>query len=204
MRTRLRACLAISAFTVLCGTASAQMPVYYRAGSWDAFSGTDTSGNTVCGVGTTIPTDNRSLSIRYQIGGDGVLFQAKKPGWNIPAGTQLSVVLQIGLDTPWNMQGTGNAQSVEWTLSREAMPTFDAQFRRASSMTMTFPSGNEPPWTLGLSGSTAISNVFGRCVNDMARRTATPAQAPAGPTQPFGQDAAQPAGQDTTQPAAPR
>ena len=53
-----------------------------------------------------------------------------------------------------------------------AMQTFDAQFRRAGSMTVSFPSGNEPPWTIGLNGSTAISNAFGRCVTDLTPRTA--------------------------------
>ena len=43
--------------------------------------------------------------------------------------------MQIGLDAPWNMQGIGNGQEVEWTLDSAAMQTFDAQFRRAGSMT---------------------------------------------------------------------
>ena len=115
------------------------MTVYYRAGGWDAFSGPGDNGKPVCGVGTTNPADNRSFSLRFQIGGDTVTFQAKKPTWNIPAGTQLPVVLQIGLDTPWNLQGVGNGQVVEWSLDRDAMQTFDAQFRRANSMTVTFP-----------------------------------------------------------------
>ena len=143
------------------------MSVYYHTGSWDAFSGPGADGKPVCGIGSTNPVDNRSFSLRFAIGGDSVTFQAKKPNWNIPAGTQLPVVVQIGLDTPWNLQGTGNGQVVEWSLDRTAMQTFDAQFRRAGSMTVSFPSGNEPPWTVGLNGSTAISNAFGRCVTDL-------------------------------------
>jgi hypothetical protein len=125
-------------------------------------------------------------------------------------------VVQIGLDTPWNLQGVGNGQIVEWALDSAAMQNFDAQFRRASSMTMTFPSGSEPPWTVGLNGSTAVSNAFGRCVTEMAQREAaqqptTPPAAP-GPTQPFGQAASQPSvapaptqpvRQDPSQPYAP-
>ena len=126
-----------------------------------------TDGKPVCGIGSTNPVDNRSFSLRFAIGGDSVAFQAKKPNWSIPAGAQLPVVVQIGLDTPWNLQGMGNGQVVEWSLDRIAVQTFDAQFRRAGSMTVSFPSGNEPPWTVGLNGSTAISNAFGRCVTDM-------------------------------------
>jgi hypothetical protein len=86
------------------------------------------------------------------------------------------------------------------------MQTFDAQFRQARSMTIAFPSGNEPPWTVGLNGSTAISNAFGRCVTDLTQRAAAqqqPAAAPAGPTQPFGQPLTQPLTQEPTQPVTP-
>ena len=152
----------------------------------------------MCGIGSTNPIDNRSFSLRFQIGGDTVTIQAKKPNWNIPAGTQLPVVMQIGLETPWNLQGVGNGQVVEWALDRDTMQTFDVQFRRANSMSLSFPTGNEPPWTIGLNGSTAVSNVFGRCVTDLSRRAGvqTPAANPPvdqGPTQPFGQGAGQPA-----------
>lgn len=186
------------------GPAGAEMSVYYHIGSWDAFSGPGTDGKMVCGIGSTNPVDNHSLSLRFAIGGDSVLFQAKKPNWSIPASTQLPVVMQIGLDTPWNLQGVGNGQVVEWSLDRTTMQTFDAQFRRAGSMTVSFPVGNEPPWTIGLNGSTAISNAFGRCVTLLTQRTAEQpsAPAPSGPTQPFGQAPAQQ--QEPTQPTPPR
>ncbi|HEY2620404.1 MAG TPA: hypothetical protein VGI78_23895 [Acetobacteraceae bacterium] len=202
MRTSIRVGLLATLFAILCASvAMAELKVYYRVGSWDAFSGAGTDGRPVCGVGTTNPADNRSFSLRFAIGGDSVMFETKKPGWNVPAGTQLPVVMQIGLDTPWDVQGTGNGEVVEWTLDRGAMQTFDAQFRRAGSMTLSFPSGNEAPWTVVLNGSTAISNAFGRCVTDLTQRTEpqqpAPAPAPAGPTQPFGQSPAQ-------QPTAPQ
>src|SRR5579872_4034573 len=198
MRTLRRASLAVSLFTILCaGTASAAMMVYYHAGSWDAFSGPGDDGKPVCGVGITNPIDNRSFSIRFTIGGTDTTFQAKKPTWNIPAGTQMPLVLQIGLDTPWNLQGVGNGQTVEWALDSNAMQSFDAQFRRAGSMTVTFPSGNEPPWILTLNGSTTISNTFGRCVSDLTQQAsqAQSAMPPAnqGPTQPYAPAATQPA-----------
>ena len=169
--------------------AAADMTVYYHVGSWDAFSGPGDDGKPVCGVGSTNPTDHRSLSIRYEVGGDTTLFQAKKPNWNIPQGTQITVVMQLGLDSPWNLQAVGNGQIVEWSLDRDAIQLFDQQFRRGSSMTLSFPQGNEPPWTIGLNGSTAISNAFGRCVRDITQR-AQQAAAPAAPaqaTQPYGQ-----------------
>ncbi len=205
MRTKVRVGLLGTLLTILCANvAMAQLKVYYHVGSWDAFSGAGTDGRPVCGVGTTNPADNRSFSLRFAIGGDSVMFEAKKPGWNIPGGTQVPVVMQIGLDTPWNVQGVGNGEVLEWTLDRGTMQTFDAQFRRAGSMTLSFPSGNEAPWTVVLNGSTAISNAFGRCVTELAQRTEPqqPAAAPAGPTQPFDQSP-QPNTPVPTQPTAP-
>lgn len=204
MRPLRKASLTASLFTILCaGTASAALTVYYHVGGWDAFSGLGDNGKPVCGVGITNPADSRSFSLRFQVGGDTVTFQAKKPSWNIPEGTQLPVVMQIGLDTPWNLQGAGNGQVVEWALDRTTVEAFDAQFRRANSMTLTYPTGNEAPWTIGLNGSTAISNAFGRCVTEMARREASqqaqaPVPAPAadpGPTQPYSQGSGQAGGQ---------
>ena len=203
MHPLLRMNLAVALLTIPCaGTALADLPVYYHVGSWDAFSGTGDDGKPVCGIGTTNPADGRSFSIRFIIGGEDVSFQAKKPSWTIPDGTQLPLVMQIGLDAPWNQQGTGHGQVVDWTLDRTTIQTFDAQFRRAGSMTLTFPSGNEAPWILSLSGSMAASNAFGRCITDLTRRTgvqSAPA-APAAATQPFVQAPTQSTTQAPTQP----
>ena len=61
------------------------------------------------------------------------------------------------------------------------MQTFDAQFRRASSMTVTFPAGRERPWVLSLAGSTAASNAMGRCVTDLTQRAASARSPPRHP-----------------------
>ena len=193
MRTALRAILSAWVVTTLSGTcAIARVAVYYHVGSWDAFTGTADDNRPVCGIGSTNPGDKRSISLRVEIGDDTVQFEARKPTWNIPADTPVPVVIQIGLEAPWNMQGTGDGQSVKWTLDSDSMPIFDAQFRRASSMTLNFPAGNEPPWTVGLDGSTAISNAFGRCVADLTHRTGIQPTPPTGPTQPFGQSPPEP------------
>ena len=194
MLFQLRMSLVAAAITVLCGgTAWAEMHTYYHVGSWDAFSGPDANGKEVCGVGSTNPLDNRSFSIRFMVGSSDVLFEVKKPSWNIPSGTQTPVVMQIGLNTPWNVQGGGNGQLIEWTMDRNSMQAFDQQFRAATSMSLSFPNGNEPPWTIGLNGSMAISNAFGRCVTDMTAREAASQPAAAPPvTQPYGQTPTQP------------
>ena len=177
---------------VLSASAGADMTVYYRTHTWDAFSGSDEIGKQVCGIGTTDPADKHSFSLRFQIGGDIVTFRAKKSTWNIPTGKLLSVVLRIGSDTPWNLQGVGNGQVVEWSLDPGSFQTFEVQFRRTKSMTVTFPSGSEPHWSIALKGSKAISNTFGRCIKVLTQREVTETLQSALPaaqstTQPFGE-----------------
>lgn len=173
--------------------AMAQMQTYYHAGAWDAFSGRNAQGGATCGVGSTMPPDNRRLSVMFDIGGADTTISASKPDWAIPDNTKVAVVIQVGLDTPWTAQGTGHDHAIDWTLDRDAMQTFDRQFRGASSMTLTFPNGNEPPWTIPLAGSTAISDTFGRCIRDLTRRVQDN-QPPTG---------AAPASPDATQPFSP-
>jgi hypothetical protein len=176
----------------------AQVQTYYHAGAWDAFSGRNEKGGAVCGIGNTNPTDNRRVEITFDIGSPDTTFSASKPDWNVPDNQRVSVVMQVGLNTPWTEQGTGHEHAIDWTLDGGAMEVFDQQFRGASSMTMTFPDGNEPPWVVSLSGSSAISATFQRCVHDLTEQVeasqppAGQAPAPPGATQPFTPAAAPP------------
>lgn len=192
----------------LAAPAHADVTVYYHAGGWDAFDGQDDHGQPFCGIGSRNPIDGRTFSLRFIIGGNGVTFTASKPSWNIPDHTQIPVVMQVGLERPWTEQAAGGAQAVQWTLDRGTAQAFDAQFRQASSMTLTFPSGNEPPWIISLAGSTAISNTMGRCVTAMMQRGPAPqagssAPAPQAATQPFGSGASTPPPGASPAPAAP-
>jgi hypothetical protein len=201
MRTALGSGIVAALLQGLTSSAGADMVVYYHAGGWDAFSGPADNGKPVCGIGSTNPADNRSFSLRIQIGDENVTFQARKPTWRVPAGTPLPVVVQIGLNAPFSMMGAGNGQLVEWSVDARAMQIFDAQFRAAGSMTVTFPLGDEPPWIVALNGSTAISNAFGRCITDRTQRAAdrTPAGPDQGATQPLSGLLAQP--DESTEPA---
>ena len=171
--------------------AQSQIQTYYHAGMWDAFSGRNGKSGAVCGISNTDPSDNRRLAIRFDIGGTDTQFSVSKPGWAIPNNTRITVVMQVGLNPPWTEQGTGHGTTIDWSMNGEAVPAFYRQFRAASSMTLTFPDGNEPPWTELLAGSSAIADTLDRCVRDLTRQVqaaggaAPPANAAPGPTQPF-------------------
>lgn len=187
--------------------ARANITVYYHAGVWEAFDGQGDDGQTVCGIGSRNPSDGSAFSVRFVIGGDDVTFTAVKPSWDIPDHTQIPVVMQVGLEQPWSEQAIGSGNRVQWIVSQADVQSFDEQFRRSSSMTVTFPAGSERPWTISLAGSTAASNAMGRCVTDLTQRAAAaqqpaaaaPAAAP-NATQPFGTAPAAPGNPAQTQP----
>ena len=186
----------VAMMVCLATPALAELTVYSRAGGWDVFKGTGTDGRQTCGIGSTNPADGRAFSLRFSPGDDGIIFVADKPNWDIPEGTPVPVVMQIGLERPWTEQAVGHVDRVEWSMERAVVPTFDAQFRRAASMTVTFPAGSERPWIISLNGSTTASNAMGRCVTAMtqnAAAVAAPAPATQGPTQPYGAAPASPA-----------
>lgn len=180
--------------------------VYYRAGAWEAFSSRSgpnepgspqnsgpNAGGTYCGIQTYDARNGRSLMIRHRIGTDKVMFRASKPAWSIPEGTAIAVSMQIGANAPWTLQGSGQGDTVEWSIPRDAMSAFDAQFRLSSALSIAFPSGNEPLWTAPLAGSNSIGLTLRRCIYELTARLAPtqpfasgePARAAAGPTQPF-------------------
>lgn len=188
----------------------AKLTVYSRIGGWDVFKGTATDGKQVCGIGSTNPTDGRAFSLRYALGADSVTFVAAKPSWSIPNDLRVPVVVQVGLNRPWSEQATGHGDRLEWSMNRQTVARFDREFRRAESMTVTFPSGSERPWIVSLKGSAGASSAMGRCVTAMTQATGATVPAKAGPqppTQPFDASGVAP-GQATqpkeAQPASPQ
>jgi hypothetical protein len=182
--------LAVVALAAMPLTAQAQLQTYYHSGVWEAFSGRGDHGGPVCGVSTTNPKGGQRFSLRSEIGGNSTTLAASKPAWSVPDNTHVTVVMQIGLNLPWTVQALGHDHNIEWQLDPAAMPTFDRQFRGSSSMTLAFPDGNEPPWSVPLTGSTAISDTLTRCIRDLTRQMQ--ARQPAPNTPPDSQGATQP------------
>ena len=179
--------------------ADAQRTVYYQAGAWHAFTDKDAQGAAVCGIETENPAAPGTLSFTYTIGGSDLTLTAAKPSWNIPGGTSISTSLLIDQGQPWTAQTTGHGTDVAWTIDAASIREFDTEFRNGHTMTVSFPSGNETPWTLSLRGSTAASETLWRCVQDLKDRAAAASAAPAAttppnagpPTQPFTQGSSQ-------------
>lgn len=170
-------------------SAAAATTTYYHAGDWRAFSGTTEQNRLVCGMATGNPTDGRSLEISAVIGEPRLQFAASKPTWDIPPGTAIPVVVQASGAVPWTAEATGRAHAIAWSLGETEASAFGSAFRALNEMTISFPSGSEPPWRLLLTGSSAVDSTFRRCITDYTARAAAAQQ---GPTQPFGRPTTQP------------
>ncbi len=210
MRTSHRVVRAIAVsvpLAMLLGAAAglADPTIYYREGSWHAFTDKDAQGKAICGIGTQNQADGRALTLTYTIGGTDLMLHATKPGWTVPDGTALNVSLQIDSNPALTAGAVGHGATVEWAIGAAAIVSFDAQFRAGSTMTVSFPSGNEAPWTLSLIGSTAASGTLWRCVHDLNDGAGPPNSAASAPvsTQPFGQAPTQPFTPAPPQPQAP-
>jgi hypothetical protein len=171
------------------GVAAAATTSYCRAGYWRAFSGTDEQNCLLCGMATSNATDGRTLEIRAPLGDPGLVLLASKPTWDIPPGTEIPVVVRADGAVPWTEEAVGGEHAVRWTLPKAEAGTFEQAFRDGSEMTVSFPSGSEPPWRVLLAGSRAVDKTFRRCVQDYTARAAAATQTP---TQPFGRPATQP------------
>jgi hypothetical protein len=188
---RVRVISASAAATLLSSMAGAATTMYYHAGNWHAFSGTDPQHQLICGIGTENTTDGRKLELTYVIGLNALRITASKPNWSIPEDTQVPVVMTVGGHQPWNVQATGHGTSLSWTLQPDGIRAFDPQFRNSGTLVLNFPGGNEPAWTVSLSGSNAVDNTFSRCIADLTQRIEAQAQS-AKPTQPYGERSTQP------------
>jgi hypothetical protein len=189
----IRTLVAAAPLAVLLGAAPvwAAPDVYYHAGAWHAFTDKGDQGAAICGIGTENTADGRSLSLTYTVGGSDLTITATKPNWNIPENTVLEADTQIDRNGPWQAQADGNGTSMTWVISASEIRSFDTEFRNGTTLTVTFPSGNEPPWSLALRGSTAASATLWRCVQDLTDRAKAAGAPPAG-TQPSGQAVTQP------------
>lgn len=191
-----RTIAAAAPLTLLLGAAPgrADQVVYYHAGNWQAFTDKDAQGAAVCGISTNNPNDGRKLSLTYTIGGSDLTVTADKASWSIPDGTALDASMQIDQNAPWPAHAAGHGTSVAWIVPAASIRSFDGQFRDGGAMVVAYPSGNEMPWTVSLTGSTAASATLWRCVQDLSDRAHLTAPASNTPpaTQPFGQAPTQP------------
>lgn len=160
-------------------------------GAWSAYGGTSQDGRVTCGM-SIVGAEDRALHIKWFRGSPGIILQAFKGSWRIPEGTSFPLEMRVDELAWWAAPAAvGSRDMVQWRVAPPDFEVFLEQFRRGNRLVIRFPSGNEAPWSVSLTGSSAIYNVFGRCVIALSEQPTQPHRSPSAPpneapSQPFG------------------
>jgi hypothetical protein len=169
------------------GSAVAETRDLSRNGLWVAYGGTEGSGQAICGI-RTVGGDGRRIDISQHSGETGIEMALVKDSWAIPPNTPIELAVQFDLDAPRPGQAVGQAHDVVLRMDFAQSVPFMRSLRGGSQVRVSFPSGTEPVWTGGLSGSGRAIDTFNDCRAQFTQPTATqPFSAPAVSTQPFSQ-----------------
>jgi len=157
-----------------------QTSITARRGMWEAYSGISNTPRTpICGISAR--GRDRSLHIKFfQDNPENLIIQIFKDGWSIPRNTVISARISIDRHEGWTVnRALGDGRKVEWLVPSDVFDEFANLFMAGRRMFISFPQGDEAPWEINLTGSSAIFSEFARCIVSLE---------PSGrPTQPFRQ-----------------
>lgn len=156
--------------------AAADIRQLAASGRWSAYGGTGDDNRPLCGVGTD-GAEGRRILIQQYAGNTGIELLLKKDSWDIPANTPVTLKVQFDGRAPAPMQATGSGHQIVVNMTFDQSLPFMHELRADRQIRVFFLSGNEAPWTGGLSGSGGAITAFNTC-----RSGLMPAE---GPTQPF-------------------
>lgn len=148
-----------------------------RSGLWSAYSGGDDA-RRLCGIATA-GGEGRRIAVQQYGGEDGLEIQISKDSWAIPDNTPVDVQFQFDGRGATAERASGTGRTLIVRLPMERAVLFMRALRNGRTLRVLFPTGNEPPWNGGLSGTSHVIDAFDQC-----RASLRPAQ-PAQPTQPF-------------------
>src|SRR5262249_55961576 len=150
------------------------------AGNWSTvYHERSTDGFPMC-VMTGKASSGGFLMVKYS--NERFFVDLSKASWKIPINTEVNVSVQLDSEAARN--GTAVARSRSMSLPAidliisipdDKVKGYLESFAAASRATVSFLQGNEPTWTVDLTGTREAMTAFNRCVSGL----------PA-PTQPFG------------------
>jgi hypothetical protein len=141
-----------------------------RSGTWEAFGGNTTKGGRVCGVSQQV--NNRYFGLKLFAGDSTFTIQVGGKIWQIENGKKQSVVMVLDGNRPWRATATGmhfndGEAGLEFTINRDELGEFNRQFRDAGQLRLQFPGTMTADWLVDLTGTSAVSDAFGRCTRGL-------------------------------------
>ncbi len=185
--------IVLLALALSCATAAeavAQVRTIESRGLWTAFEGTGPDQVALCGIATA--GGDRQISISQSAGETGLIIAFDKNNWEIPDGTAIPVSIQIDGRAQPGLNGRGSGQKVSAELQFALTIGLMRALRQGSQIRIDFPSGNEPYWSGGLSGTSAAIDAFNACRGRFAAATTQPLAPPPAAPSPTAAPASQP------------
>ncbi len=155
--------------------ASAEMLPISKAGAWEAFEGTDTSGEPACAFALNHVNPAGGAIVIKSWGEQHVLHIIGVPGkqswhWHLPTGTRITIRLRFnhhapGEDIAFGETLASNGRLYTSIAGQNEIATFLKEFMVAQTLTVSFPDeSREPPWSIDMWGADTTGRAFIRCV----------------------------------------
>jgi hypothetical protein len=183
-----RSLLAAAAMVLLATTA--QATTLSRSGVWESFYVKGDKGTPICGM--QVVGRDAKMFVKYT-GGD-VFIQIMKLGWRIPQGTEIPGY--VAFDTSDHLPFVGSGRTVDGVGIVEVKVTagteadFLHEFGEASTFTIGFDAGTQPPMVANMAGSRDATTTFRRCMTFLDAQPAQQPFARKDDAQPFGKQPA--------------
>jgi hypothetical protein len=163
---------AVAAFAAIAvaTTASADTKALAKAGSWEAFGGTTTTGRGVCGISATIGP--RYFGLKLFAGNQTFTIQMGTGQWTVTDGEKIGVTMRLDANPFWRATATSfhfedKDAGLEFTINRAEIDKFAQEFRNSSQLKIQFGDNRFPEWLFGLEGTMAVNGAFQICMRGL-------------------------------------
>lgn len=141
-----------------------------RAGSWEAFGGTTTKGQGVCGI--SAEPAGRYFGLKLFAGGKSFTIQMGTGQWKsfVSDGQKLPLTLRFDNNKVWSATGTGfmfedGDPGLQFDVNVAEINNFGREFRTSSKLAVQFENNHVPQWVLGLEGTMQLYASFQNCMD---------------------------------------
>lgn len=164
--------------------------VLYAQGAWRTVINTNDQGQPMCLM--SIYGSDSQLHVKYTTGA-GIFLHLFKNSWKIPNGTKINGWAQFDNDPSFQANGVGGTNKagqsyIQYYLEKGTEAKFLGDFAEANIMRLGFDQGNEPPFSMDMTGSRNAAKMFLNCAEYIDKHQPTQPfdDAKSKPTQPFG------------------
>lgn len=164
--------VAIAAMTIsfAATNAAAGTNTVIKAGDWQAFDGTTTNGQPVCGISTDV--GGRYLGVKYFAGRSTAVVQMGGKNLKIDDDEKRDVRLRIDDHSGWRGNGTGFRFSdgdpgIEFQIKKSELDQFVEDVQSGHSLIVTVLSTSNGNWDFDLAGTRSVHTALAKCLREL-------------------------------------